>query len=68
MQKKYDTEWDKPLWGLKVQAPVARSGPGPGSERCFPVFPKVDARFRGRGLMAPPGLWPWAPRVLSGIG
>ena len=18
MQKKYDTEWDKPLWGLKV--------------------------------------------------
>ena len=22
----------------------------------------------GRGLMAPPGLWPWAPRVLSGIG
>ena len=32
------------------------------------VFPKVDARFRGRGLMAPPGLWPWAPRVLPVIG
>ena len=32
------------------------SGPGPGPGRCFPVFPKVDARFRGRGLMAPPGL------------
>ena len=30
MQKKYDTEWDKPLWGLKVRAPVARSGSGPG--------------------------------------
>ena len=24
--------------------------------RCFPVFPKVDARFRGRGLSQPPGL------------
>lgn len=31
------------------------------------VFPKVDAASP-RGLMAPPGLWPWAPRVLSGIG
>ena len=46
-------------------APVARSGSGPG--RCFPVFPKVDAASP-RGLMAPPGLRPWAPRVLSGIG
>ena len=44
MQKKYDTEWDKPLWGLKVQAPVARSGSGPA--RCFPVFPKVDTPLR----------------------
>ena len=33
---------------------MARSGSGPA--RCFPVFPKVDVRFRGRGLMAPPGL------------
>ena len=57
---------NKPLWGLRVQAPVVRSGSGPG--RCFPVFPKVDARFRERGLMAPPGLWPWAPRVLPVIG
>ena len=32
------------------------------------VFPKVDARFRGRGLMALPGLWPWAARVLPVIG
>jgi len=31
------------------------------------VFPKVDAASP-RGLMAPPGLRPWAPRVLSGIG
>ena len=59
---------DKPLWGLRVQAPVARVGWGMGPGRCFPVFPKVDARFRGRGLMAPPGLWPWAPRVLPVIG
>ena len=22
MQKKYDTEWDKPLWGLRVQRVV----------------------------------------------
>ena len=46
---------DKPLWGLRVQAPVARSGPGSGLRRCFPVFPKVDAASP-RGLMAPPGL------------
>ena len=38
-----------------------------GSGRCFPVFPKVDAASP-RGLMAPPGLRPWAPRVLSGTG
>ena len=31
------------------------------------VFPKVDAASP-RGLMAPPGLRPWAPKVLSGIG
>ena len=31
------------------------------------VFPKVDGPS-GRGLMAPPGLRPWAPRVQSGIG
>ena len=24
MQKKYDTEWDKPLWGLKVDGPLGR--------------------------------------------
>ena len=41
----------------------SRSGAG----RCFPVFPKVDAASP-RGLMAPPGLRPWAPRVLSGTG
>ena len=68
MQKKYDTEWDKPLWGLKVQAPVARSGSGQGPVRRFPVFPKVDTPLRARGLIAPPGLWPWAPRVLPVIG
>ena len=28
----------------------------PSAIRREPVFPKVDARFRGRGLMAPPGL------------
>lgn len=32
------------------------------------VFPKVDSPLRARGLMAPPGLRPWEPRVLSGIG
>ena len=46
---------------------MARSGPGPGSVRCLPVFPKVDAASP-RGLMAPPGLWSWAPRVLPVIG
>lgn len=35
--------------------------------RRLAVFPKVDAASP-RGLMAPPGLRPWAPRVLSGIG
>ena len=35
--------------------------------RRLAVFPKVDGPS-GRGLMAPPGLRPWAPRVLSGIG
>ena len=44
---------------------MARSGSG--LRRCLPVFPKVDAASP-RGLMAPPGLRPWAPRVLSGIG
>ena len=24
MQKKYDTEWDKPLWGLRVDGPLGR--------------------------------------------
>ena len=24
MQKKYDTEWDKPLWGLRVDGPMGR--------------------------------------------
>ena len=28
---------------LRVQAPVARSGSGPG--RCFQVFPKVDTPY-----------------------
>ena len=44
---------------------MARSGSG--LRRCLPVFPKVDAASP-RGLMAPPGLRPWAPRVQSGIG
>ena len=35
--------------------------------RRLAVFPKVDAASP-RGLMAPPGLRPWAPRVQSGIG
>ena len=35
--------------------------------RRLAVYPKVDAASP-RGLMAPPGLRPWAPRVLSGIG
>ena len=34
---------------------MARSGPGPGSVRCLPVFPKVDAASP-RGLSQPPGL------------
>ena len=36
--------------------------------RRWAVFPKVDARWRGRGLSQPPGLRPWAGRVLSGTG
>ena len=34
-----------------------------GEESALTVFPKVDAASP-RGLMAPPGLRPWAPRVL----
>ena len=34
---------------------MARSGPGSGSVRCLPVFPKVDAASP-RGLSQPPGL------------
>ena len=28
MQKKYDTEWDKPLWGLRVWAPFGQAPMG----------------------------------------
>ncbi len=45
---------DKPLWGLRVQAPSARSGSGPGLGRCLPVFPKVDTPLRaGDGAAGP---------------
>ena len=39
---------------------MARSGPGPGpgSERCFPVFPKEPAPAAQRGLWHPSGFWP----------
>ena len=41
---------DKPLWGLKVQAPLGAvgigTGTGTGAVRCFPVFPKVDTPLR----------------------
>ena len=30
---------------MRVQAPVARSGSGPGPGWCFPVFPKVDTPY-----------------------
>ncbi len=47
---------------------VLRTGPWVlGKNRREAVFPKVDAASP-RGLMAPPGLRPWAPRVQSGIG
>ena len=45
---------------------MARSGPGPGSVRCLPVFPKVDAASP-RGLSQPPGLSAWAARVRSPV-
>ena len=38
--------------GVRVQTPSARSGPGPGPGRCFPVFPKVDTPYE----QAPVGL------------
>ena len=48
------------LTGLRVQAPVARSGSGP--RRCFPVFPKVDTPYgqaplglEGSGAFRRPG-------------
>ncbi len=37
---------DKPLWGLRVQAPFGAVGIGTGTGRCLPVFPKVDTPLR----------------------
>ena len=59
---------DKPLWGLRVQAPVERSGSGsgsgPGPGWCLPVFPKGPAPAAQRGIWHPSGLWPSVPRVV----
>ena len=48
--------WSMPFW--------ARSGSGPGSGRCFPVFPKGPAPAAQRGVWHPSGLQPSAPRVV----
>ena len=55
---------DKPLWDLRVQAPVARAGSGPGLGRCFPVFPKVDTPY-GQALTGLRVQAPLGARVLS---
>ena len=59
---------DKPLWGLRVQAPLERSGSGagsgPGPGWCLPVFPKGPAPAAQRGIWHPSGLWPSVPRVV----
>ena len=41
---------DKPLWGLRVQAPFGAVGIGTGTGWCFPVFPKVDTPFMDKPL------------------
>lgn len=40
MQKKYDTEWDKPLWGLKVQAPLGAVEIGTGTGAVLSGIPE----------------------------
>ena len=57
---------DKPLWGLRVQAPVARVGSGLGPGRCFPVFPKVDTPY-GQALTGLRVDGPLGRRFLRGL-
>ena len=63
-KKRLQRKLDKPLWGLRVQAPSARSGSGLGSGRCLPVFPKGSAPAAQRGIWHPSGLRPSVPRVV----
>ena len=53
---------DKPLWGLRVQAPFGAVGIGTGW--CFPVFPKVDTPY-GQALTGLRVQAPFGARVLS---